>query len=187
MTHPKKTKTSITDPLRVDWLETGGERVGMTIAPGKHSVAQGGFLWARDLAADLDALAAAGTTQLVCLLEDTDLGRLEITGLGEAARRRGLTYVHFPILDVTAPRPDQRAALEAVLEGIDRAVAAGGRVVIHCEGGLGRTGTVAGCWLVRQGQSPEAALAELVRVRKSERCPEAASQRAYIRAYTRSG
>ena len=39
---------------------------------------------------------------------------------------------------------------------------AGGRTVyLHCRGGIGRTGTVLGCYLVRQGQTAEEALASI--------------------------
>ena len=58
------------------------------------------------------------------------------------------------------------------------------RTVIHCIGGLGRTGTVAGCVLAALGQSPDAALAELAEVR-SPNCPENDRQRAFIRAWAR--
>lgn len=33
------------------------------------------------------------------------------------------------------------------------ALAAGQTVYVHCYGGIGRTGTVVGCWLVRHGLS----------------------------------
>ncbi len=36
-----------------------------------------------------------------------------------------------------------------ILDDIDSARSAGERVYIHCWAGLGRTGTVVGCWLVR--------------------------------------
>ena len=36
-----------------------------------------------------------------------------------------------------------------ILDDIDAAIAAGDRVYVHCWGGVGRTGTVIGCWLAR--------------------------------------
>jgi len=178
-------KTSQTHPLQIDWLDTGGARVGLTLAPGKHSTSLDGSRWSRDLDTDLEVFTAEGVTRVVCLLEQGDLERMGIAGLGDAVRGRGMEFVHFPIVDVSVPRADQAAGLDALLEGIEQAVAVGGRVVIHCEGGRGRTGVVAGCWLVRQGSPPEAALAELVRVRRTSQCPETERQRDFIRQYAR--
>jgi protein-tyrosine phosphatase len=177
-------KTSVTHPLRVDWLETGRARsVGLTIAPGKQSVSLDSSVWKRDLAVDIDALVNQGATHLVCLLEDADLRKLGLTALPEVTRFAGLVFMHFPIRDVDVP--DGIEPLERLLDEIDAAIEAGGRVVIHCQGGLGRTGTVAGCYLVRRGLSKEAALAELVRVRRDKRCPETDAQRAFIGEYAR--
>ena len=38
-------------------------------------------------------------------------------------------------------------------------------VYVHCAGGIGRTGTVVGCYLVRHGMQGEAALEEIMRLR----------------------
>ena len=38
-----------------------------------------------------------------------------------------------------------------ILDDIDAALAKGEGVYVHCWGGIGRTGTVVGCWLVRHG------------------------------------
>ncbi|MGL6279293.1 MAG: protein-tyrosine phosphatase family protein, partial [Gaiella sp.] len=41
--------------------------------------------------------------------------------------------------------------LHRILDDVDAALAEGGSVYVHCWGGIGRTGTVIGCWLVRHG------------------------------------
>jgi protein-tyrosine phosphatase len=61
-------------------------------------------------------------------------------------------------------------------------------VYVHCHAGIGRTGTVAACWLVRQGRAPSDALAELQRLRRDTRdaasaSPETAAQRAFVAAW----
>jgi len=55
-------------------------------------------------------------------------------------------YYRFPICDVSVPDP---ATLEAVLEALGTSVTAGRKAAVHCWGGVGRTGTVIGCYLVR--------------------------------------
>ena len=44
---------------------------------------------------------------------------------------------------------------------IDEAMSAGKAVYVHCWGGVGRTGTVVGCWLVRHGRTGEQALEQI--------------------------
>ncbi|GIT00631.1 MAG: hypothetical protein CM1200mP26_23430 [Acidimicrobiales bacterium] len=55
-----------------------------------------------------------------------------------------------PIPDMGLPSggPDEMAR---ILDNLDGALTAGGKAYVHCWGGLGRTGTVVGCWLARHG------------------------------------
>ncbi len=59
--------------------------------------------------------------------------------------KRGVEVLHSPIPDFTAPSLDQ---LLEILRWIERNVHEGKRVLIHCFGGLGRSGTVATAWLI---------------------------------------
>jgi protein-tyrosine phosphatase len=48
-----------------------------------------------------------------------------------------------------------------ILNNIDEALVAMRKIYLHCHGGIGRTGTTVGCWLVRHGLDGEAAFARL--------------------------
>jgi atypical dual specificity phosphatase len=74
----------------------------------------------------------------------------------------GLTEIHLPVADFTAPSPEQ---LAAGVDAIAQAVADGRRVAVHCGGGLGRTGTLLACYLVRQGLSATDAIERVRAVR----------------------
>jgi protein-tyrosine phosphatase len=111
--------------------------------------------------------------------------------LYEEAASLGLTptYVRLPIPDASVPR--EREYMVEILNVIDHAVAARHVVYFHCWGGIGRTGLVAGCYLVRHGMKGEHALAELARlwqgVEKSSRypfTPETRQQTDYILNWT---
>ncbi len=80
--------------------------------------------------------------------------------LSQLAAQRGLTVVYhrFAVRDLSAPTA---AVMWSILDAIDSARAAGHHVLIHCLGGIGRSGTVAGCYLVRHGWTAEQALAHI--------------------------
>ncbi|WP_461863720.1 protein-tyrosine phosphatase family protein [Thermococcus sp.] len=63
----------------------------------------------------------------------------------EEWKKRGVEVLHSPIEDFTAPSLGQ---LLEILRWIDARVREGKRVLIHCLGGLGRSGTVAVAWLM---------------------------------------
>ena len=103
-----------------------------------------GYLAARiDLFIDLTQAGEAGLTPYAGLL-------------AEEARATGLAAEHrrMPIPDVSVTTP---AHMREILDAIDEALAAGRGVYVHCWGGIGRTGTVVGCWLVRHGWPGEQA------------------------------
>jgi protein-tyrosine phosphatase len=93
----------------------------------------------------------------------------------------GVQYHRFAIRDFTAP---SRETVIEVLNAIDAALAEGQTVYVHCWGGIGRTGTIIGCFLVRQGLTGEEALAEIARLYHSG-SPETDDQRALVRDWPR--
>lgn len=94
----------------------------------------------------------------------------------------GVTHQRFPIEDMGLPSTGQ---MRAILDALDTALETGRTVYVHCWGGIGRTGTVIGCWLVRHGLSGPSALAELVRLRAGRtNSPETDEQRDFVRHWT---
>lgn len=168
-------------PLRIDWLDAPS-LVGLTLAPGQHRDSfKGGFRWERDVETDLGALVAAGVRVLVGLIEDSEIERCKLQRLYPRAQALGLEVLRLPIVDGATPK--DLGAVEALLQAIDAREAQGKRVVIHCMGGLGRTGTIAGCYLARRGLPHAKILETLVRVRGDKRCPENPTQKQFIADY----
>lgn len=105
-----------------------------------------------------------------------------------ALLNRSVQYQRLPIRDVSVPATKEYAG--EILVRIDTALNAGHTVYVHCWGGVGRTGTIIGCWLVRHGMTGEQALAQLAEwwstVKKFDRkphCPETHEQREYVRTW----
>jgi len=69
-----------------------------------------------------------------------------------------ISYKRFPIPDLGLPESGQ---MTAILDAIDSALADGRRVYLHCWGGVGRTGTAVGCYLVHHGLTGAQALDQL--------------------------
>ncbi len=86
--------------------------------------------------------------------------QLAIPSLLPMARRLRLRSLWFPIPDVTAPSNLESTA--KLVDDIVDGMSAGETVVVHCRGGLGRSGTIAACCLVARGRAPVEAI-ELVR------------------------
>lgn len=144
----------------------------------------------RDAAGKLRALMGAGINHFVDLTEPHELA--PYAGIAEEeAAQLGLSIEHHrhSIRDVQVPRSRQEMA--AILDAIDAALDDGRTVYVHCWGGIGRTGTAVGCWLVRRGRTGEEALAQVSDwwrgVEKAWRrpeSPETPEQCDYVRNWT---
>jgi protein-tyrosine phosphatase len=175
------------DPeLRIDWLRSdelpGGlpGRLGLTFLPGKRGASSRypGHTYRRDAAADLAAMRASGVVRLILLVEDEELERWsdpELVTVGAAA---GVDVRRYPIPDGGAPGTELMARIQADIDD----ARARGDVAVACMGGVGRTGTVAACALVRNGLGADAAIGRVRQVRHPE-AVETAEQERFVRAY----
>jgi ADP-ribosyl-[dinitrogen reductase] hydrolase len=160
-------RTSDSHPLYVAKLEAGstGGCVGITFCPGKHDRSSSGFLWQRDLDADLGIIAAWPATALVTLIEDHEFSMMKVQNLGARAAALGLEWHHLPIVDVQPPDDRFESRWKDSGPRLLTHLREGRRVVVHCRGGLGRAGTVSARLLVELGVSPRAAIDRVRRVR----------------------
>lgn len=93
-----------------------------------------------------------------------------------------VTWQNFPIIDFSTPTQSQ---MEGILEEIDLHVAGGRTVYVHCLAGIGRTGMVVGCYLVKHGLSGQEALLRIKTLRGDtsswwHRSPESQEQVDFI-------
>lgn len=98
----------------------------------------------------------------------------------------GAKRINLPIPDFSVPGAGR---MREILNALDAAQAQGRKVYLHCWGGLGRTGTVIGCLLVRHGMEGSRALAAITQFRTAAGCdlrresPETAEQRDMVLAW----
>lgn len=142
--------TSQSSPLRIAEVLFGEceGRLGLTFCPGKKD---DGYGWDRDLEADLMVIQNWSASTVMTLIEPHEFELLQVATLGQAVTRLGLRWIHLPIRDVDVP--DQRFELgwQSAGQEIHQRLDAGERIVIHCRGGVGRTGLVAAQILIERG------------------------------------
>lgn len=157
-------QTSQSSPLCIAEVLFGERegRLGLTICPGKKDEGRG---WDRDLEDDLRVIRNWGGSTVITLIEAHEFKLLQVPKLNETAARMGLRWIHLPIRDVDVP--DQRFDLgwQTVGSEIHQRIDAGERILIHCRGGLGRSGLVAARILIERGCAPQDAVHRVRAVR----------------------
>jgi protein-tyrosine phosphatase len=153
--------------------------------PGAYWVRPGQLLagpypggWGENRARErLRALLAAGVDLFVDLTESSERDSYEPLLNEEAARlNRRVSHIRLSIPDMDVPPAEE---MVRILDTIDSALIEGKMVYVHCMGGIGRTGTVVGCFLVRHGMTGDNALREIARL-LHDGSPETIEQRAMI-------
>ena len=95
-------------------------------------------------------------------------------------------YIRFEIVDFSIPKT---AHMRLILDMLDEALLQGRHVYLHCWGGVGRTGTVVGCYFVRHGMSSDQALQKIAQLRQviplelRRMSPESPEQYAMVRGW----
>lgn len=128
----------------------------------------------------LRAFAESGITTFVDLTHPADALAPYEHLLPTDARR-----IAHPIVDL---RTTTIPHMTRILDDVDTALADGRSLYVHCWGGVGRTGMVVGCWLVRHGLDEGEPLRALARLRRGvpdawAASPQTAAQRAIVTSW----
>lgn len=162
-------------------LRDGGGASGpvyLTLCPGRRDRG-------RVLAEDVETMRGRGVNAVVCLASEAELAGVgvELEAYRSLLAGADIAFYHEPIADQSAPPRDSDAEVDARLGRLDeRLIRQGKSVVVHCIGGLGRTGLLGAALLVRRGMTAAAAIAAIRRLR-SPRAVETPAQQRWVEAY----
>ncbi len=133
-------------PFNFGWVVEG--RLAASGLPG------GGPYPGGSLEADLQYFRSVGIGLIISLTE-WGIDKLMV----EAA---DMTLLHLPVADMMTPGVEE---IDAFLQAATEVEDQGQATLVHCHAGLGRTGTLAACYLVRDGLTDEAAVERIRQLR----------------------
>lgn len=141
--------------LTIAELDCAGGRLALAPLPGRGGTFD----------ADLADLIRWSPDMVISMTTGAEMAAKGAATLGAEMTGRGTLWHHLPIPDYGIPEGDTAARWPMVAKAARAVLAQGGRVLIHCMGGCGRSGMAALRLMVETGEAPQAALARLRAVR----------------------
>lgn len=178
----RQVKTSLTHPLPLAAVSPlVGGCVLFTMCPGKSQPKAATGPWDRDLDVDMEAIAQAGTTAMLTLMEEHEViaCALSIERLQEACTQRNIAWYHNPITDFQPPSDSWEKSWSQLGPDLCGRLAKDETIVLHCRGGRGRAGMIAARLLVELGTDAEDAIQQVRQARPE--AIETPPQEAYVR------
>lgn len=130
---------------------------------------------------DIDLILGWGATMVISMTTNQEMGVAGVPGLGRSLMHRAITWSHVPVADFGVPDsiPVDVQSGDPFLIGAKTSqnlwdcvappalavLNEGGRVLVHCKGGCGRSGMAALRLMILAGENPGAALVRLRQVR----------------------
>ena len=163
-----------TKQLRFDQIPIVGEGLAMTILPGRKDRE-------RSLEIDVKAIQEAGFDKVLALVTHQELEEYGVPDLLSTYQSAGLDLLHVSI-------PDQgtstREEMHRMVDWLHDSMSKGEKVLMHCVGGLGRTGSVAACFLKKYHKLQTKEAINLVREARSARAVETKNQEEFVEEFS---
>ncbi|MCL6282320.1 protein phosphatase [Ruegeria sp. 2012CJ41-6] len=136
-------------------LPVGGGTLALSPLPGRSG----------DYDGDLALIAEWKPGLVISMTTELEMFGAGALQFGPDIQSRASRWAHLPVTDFSAPPIAIQEAWPEVSADARHALNGGGRVLVHCRGGCGRSGMVALRLMIEGGEAPEAALTRLRAVR----------------------
>ena len=153
--------------FEISELPLAGGAVGISRAPGRHG----------DYAGDLRAVLDWHPDLVLTMISDLEMEAIDAETIGADLAKAHVLWRHFPVTDFRAPCARAVAEWPAVEAEVMAVLSAGGKVLVHCYGGCGRSGMAVLKLMVDAGEDRNAAIERLRAARPG--AVESASQAAW--------
>ncbi len=132
-------------------MPAGSGEIALCPLPGRHG----------DYPGDMSVVWGWGPTLVLSMTEQSEMEEVGAGQLAQDLAKRGINWLHLPIRDFGAPAGATLAAWPVASTQARAVLLSGGRVLVHCFGGCGRSGMATLRILCELGVEPAAALARL--------------------------
>ncbi|MBE0452891.1 dual specificity protein phosphatase family protein [Roseovarius autotrophicus] len=132
-------------------LHVGGGTLALAPLPGA-----GG-----EYAADMAHLADWKPALVISMTTGAEMVASGAGDLAAQVQAAGTRWIGLPVADYGVPRADQATDWVQASAAARAALGGGGRVLVHCRGGCGRSGMAVLRLMIEAGEVPERALARL--------------------------
>lgn len=141
--------------LVIHALSVGEGILAITSLPGRDG----------DYAGDIAHIREWKPGLVLSMTTDAEMETAQAQTLGGDVQTAGSRWVHLPIQNYGAPPNDVLAHWPQASEAAVATLKGGGRVLLHCRGGCGRSGMIALRLMIEVGEAPLDAFARLRAVR----------------------
>ncbi|SLN15686.1 Dual specificity phosphatase, catalytic domain [Falsiruegeria litorea R37] len=136
-------------------LQVGGGTLAISPLPGRYG----------DYETDLDLIASWAPGLVLSMTTEVEMLQHGASMFGADIQGRACRWVHLPIEDFGVPGEVFLEQWSDVSASARQALSGGGRVLVHCKGGCGRSGMIALRLMVECGENPREAQKRLRAVR----------------------
>ncbi|MFY0308825.1 protein-tyrosine phosphatase family protein [Leisingera sp. D0M16] len=141
--------------LTIHALSAGGGILALCRLPGGEG----------DYRSDLIQIYQWKPGLVISMTTEAEHAAAGVPRLGIDIQSMASRWLHLPVPDFSTPQPGVAAKWAAASRSARQALAGGGRVLVHCRGGCGRSGMAVLRLMIECGEEPAQALARLRAVR----------------------
>ncbi len=114
-----------------------------------------------DFGRDMRGIITWQPDLVVTLVEPTELDAGSAADLGADLAQAGVNWVHLPMVDFGTPPVEDGPDWDDAIANAVMRLSDGGRILVHCRGGCGRSGMAVLRIMIAAGEDADAALLRL--------------------------